>query len=191
MCHLLGSGVRDEIPSVLYIGCSCCQEPVSGLIAVSPKDLRIHQNVANQVFANDLGLLADLEYAISQEFAHIVVCGHEGCKCLESAVYGNFDGPIAEYFNAIKSLYASYETELAKYKFQEEKIDKLSELNVISQVKGICEIQVLKKALDSGFLPQLHGWLYRHSTQEIESLALSFSEWEKLGLVPKNYGIGT
>ncbi len=177
---------QDQKPPFLFIGCSDSRMPLNTFTQTEPGELFIHRNVANQVVVTDMNILSVLEFAVKNlQVKHIIVCGHYRCGGVAAAYHGNVEGVVGNWVVPIRETYLKHKKELDKLKNQQQEIDKLSELNIIEQVKNICKTSVMSKAFKRKNFPQLHGWVLDIYSGNIKELKLPFEEWQKVGLYPK------
>lgn len=175
-------------PPFLFIGCSDSRMPLNSFTKTEPGELFIHRNVANQVSLTDMNLLAVLEYAVEAlQVQHIVVCGHYRCGGVEAAYRGTATGVVESWVNPIRELYLQHRQELDQIFEDEERLNRLSQLNVIAQVKNICNTSVMHRAFKNGNFPKVHGWVLDIPNGHIIDLTLPTEEWKELGIVPDNF----
>ncbi|MGL5088080.1 MAG: carbonic anhydrase [Cetobacterium sp.] len=182
---------KGQNPPFLYIGCSDSRMPIDTFTQSEPGSFFIHRNIANQVFPNDMNFLATLEYAVEQlEVEHIIVSGHYECggiktahdKCRDSSI-------ISSWLMPIKKIEVENKEELENLKTKEERLDRLTELNVLEQLKHIFEIAIIRNKIESGKYPKLHGWILDIRHGKIVELEIPLQEWKKKGIIPKEYEI--
>ncbi|MGL5053494.1 MAG: carbonic anhydrase [Cetobacterium sp.] len=182
---------KGQNPPFLYIGCSDSRMPIDTFTQSEPGSFFIHRNIANQVFPNDMNFLATLEYAVEQlEVEHIIVSGHYECggiktahdKCRDSSI-------ISSWLMPIKKIEVENKEELENLKTEEERLDRLTELNVLEQLKHIFEIAIIRNKIESGKYPKLHGWILDIRHGKIVELEIPLQEWKKKGIIPKEYEI--
>lgn len=148
-------------PEYLWIGCSDSRVPANEITGTHPGEIFVHRNVANMVVHTDMNLLTVLEYAVMHlKVKHIIVCGHYGCGGVKAAVSKNDFGLINSWLNNIKEVYTLHTGELNNIESEEERCDRLVELNVIEQVKNLSKTSVIQKAWKTDIKPHLHGWVY-------------------------------
>lgn len=175
---------QGQKPPFLFIGCSDSRMPLNSFTKTGPGELFIHRNVANQVSLTDMNLLAVLEYAVEVlQVKHIVVCGHHGCGGVEAAYKGNARGAVGNWVNPIRELYLKNRQELDALPTEQERINRLSEYNVIAQVENICKTSAMHRAYQSGVFPLVHGWVLELTTGRIKDLPLPLEQWRELGIM--------
>ncbi|MER2999463.1 carbonic anhydrase [Pontibacter populi] len=176
---------QGQKPPFLYIGCSDSRMPISSFTQTEPGELFIHRNVANQVSLTDMNLLAVLEYAVEAlDVQHIVICGHYCCGGVEAAYKGTATGVVENWVSPIRDIYMQNRQEIDSLPTEKEKLNKLSELNVIAQVKNICTTSVMHRAYKTEKFPSVHGWVLDIEHGYIKDLELPTKEWQSLGILP-------
>ncbi|MFD2244880.1 carbonic anhydrase [Pontibacter ruber] len=176
---------RGQRPPFLFIGCSDSRMPLNSFTKTEPGELFIHRNVANQVSLTDMNLLAVLEYAVeSLGVQHIVVCGHYCCGGVEAAYKGMATGVVESWVNPIRELYLIHRQEIDSLETEEQRLNRLSELNVLAQVKNICNTSVMHRAYKTNQYPQVHGWVLDIKCGRIKDLQLPQEEWKSEGIIP-------
>ncbi|WP_299822139.1 carbonic anhydrase [uncultured Pontibacter sp.] len=176
---------KGQKPPYLFIGCSDSRMPLNSFTKTEPGELFIHRNVANQVSLTDMNLLAVLEYAVEGlQIKHIVVCGHYCCGGVEAAYKNSATGVVENWVNPIRELYLKNRAEIDALPTITERTNKLSELNVVEQVKNICKTSVMHRANKAGTAPAVHGWVLDISKGRIIDLPLPIHDWRALGIIP-------
>lgn len=124
-------------PPYLYIGCSDSRLALTRFTGTEPGELFVYRNIANQVSLTDINFLAILEYAIVHlNVKHIIVCGHYGCGGIKAALEGATIGLVDNWVNPIREIYLQKQDEIDALPTQEERLNRLAELNVLVQVKS-------------------------------------------------------
>lgn len=152
--------VKGQTPNYLWIGCSDSRVPANEITGTESGEIFVHRNIANMVVHTDTNLLSVLEYAIKfLEVKHILVVGHYGCGGVKAAMTNNFHGFVDNWLRNIKDVYFSHREELLAIKNEEERCDRLVELNVIEQVRNLAKTTIVQEAWFKRDL-HLHGWVY-------------------------------
>lgn len=179
---------KGQNPPFLYIGCSDSRLPIDLFTGADPGRIFIHRNVANQVFLNDMNLLSVLEYAVKVLLVeHIIVCGHYQCGGVEAAYKGTSMNIVENWTMNIRDLSMEHKKELDAIPDMHERLNRLSELNVVRQLRQLCKTSVMHDAFGSGKYPRLHGWVLDISHGLIHELPLPVGEWKEYGLLPDDY----
>ena len=135
--------VAQQSPRYLWIGCSDSRVPANEIIGLLPGELFVHRNVANIVYPADLNCLSVLEYAVhTLRVSHIIVCGHYGCGGVTAAMQHTSHGFVDNWLNDIRDTYSHQRADVQNLPTEEERIDRLCELNVIKQVKSVTHTNV-------------------------------------------------
>jgi len=151
-----------QTPEFLWIGCSDSRVPADKITGTQPGEIFVHRNIANMVVHTDVNLLSVLDYAVTYlKVKHVIVCGHYGCGGIKAAM-GNQDfKPVLNmWLRNIKDVYHIYKDELNAIPDEEQRTDKLVELNVREQVSHLAQTSIIQKAWKYEKGPHLHGWVY-------------------------------
>lgn len=151
-----------QTPEFLWIGCSDSRVPADKITGTQPGEIFVHRNIANMVVHTDVNLLAVLDYAVNHlKVKHVIVCGHYGCGGVKAAMtQHNFDAVLNMWLRNIKDVYHLYQNEVDAIGNEEQKVDRLVELNVKEQVMHLAQTSIIQKAWQNDNRPQLHGWVY-------------------------------
>jgi len=153
--------VDIQRPDFLWIGCSDSRVPPDQITQTKPGEIFIHRNVANLVIHTDLNLLSVLQYAVEVlEVKHIIVCGHYGCGGVKAAMTRHSFGIINKWLRNIKDVYRLYQKEIESLPTEEERLNRLIELNIKEQVLHLAETSIIQQAWKKFGRPHLHGWVY-------------------------------
>lgn len=161
---------RQQAPEYLWIGCSDSRVPANQIIGLLPGEVFVHRNVANLVIHTDLNCLSVLQYAVEVlQVRHIIVCGHYGCGGVRAAMQNGELGLIDNWLRNIKDIYSRHHAELAPLD-ENQRVDRLCELNVIEQVQNVAHTTIIQKAWKRGQQVAVHGWVYGLSDGLIKDL---------------------
>jgi carbonic anhydrase len=153
--------VHLQRPDLLWIGCSDSRVPANEIVGLAPGELFVHRNVANVVPATDLNALAVLEYAVTAlEVRHVIVCGHYRCGGVKAALEGHQAGAVALWLQPLRTLAAEHRVHLDALASDDERWDKLCELNVAAQVRAVARTEIVEAAWERGADLAVHGWIY-------------------------------
>lgn len=152
---------KQQHPDYLWVGCADSRVPANQIIDLPPGDVFVHRNIANVIVHTDLNALSVLHYAVEVlEVKHIIVCGHYGCGGVKASM-GNTDyGLIDNWLRHIKDVRRFHATELEAIESEQEKFDRLCELNVLEQVRNIRNTTIVKDAWKQGKSLKVHGLIY-------------------------------
>jgi carbonic anhydrase len=149
-----------QAPEFLWIGCSDSRVPANQITGTLPGEMFVHRNIANVVFEDDLNLLNVLYFAVKYlKIKHIILCGHYGCGGVRAAITDD-DRRLDKWLANIKRVYREHRTEIDALPTEAERVDRLSELSVMQQVKNLTNIPIIQEAWKNEDRPALHGWVY-------------------------------
>jgi carbonic anhydrase len=150
-----------QTPEFLWIGCSDSRVPSNEITGTQPGEIFVHRNIANMVVHTDLNLLSVLQYAVEVlKVKHIIVCGHYGCGGVKAAITHHSFGIINKWLRNIKDVYRFHRDEIDQLATEEERVDRLIELNIEEQVMNLAKTSIVQKAWKETNYPHLHGWVY-------------------------------
>lgn len=152
---------RQQAPRYLWIGCSDSRVPANEIVGLLPGELFVHRNVANVVVYTDLNCLSVLQFAVDVlKVEHVIVCGHYGCGGVKAALDDAKLGLIDNWLRHIQDVMRRHEHLLAEIDDEHERFRRLCELNVIAQVRNVCQTTIVQDAWARGQQLQVHGWIY-------------------------------
>ncbi|HEY6956307.1 MAG TPA: carbonic anhydrase [Flavisolibacter sp.] len=151
-----------QTPEFLWIGCSDSRVPADRITGTQPGEIFVHRNVANLVVNTDVNLLAVLDFSVTVlKVKHVIVCGHYGCGGIKAAATQHDHKPVLNmWLRNIKDVYRLHREELDPIKDEEQKVNRLVELNVQEQVLNLAKTTIIQKAWKKEQRPHLHGWVY-------------------------------
>jgi carbonic anhydrase len=151
-----------QTPEFLWIGCSDSRVPANEITGTQPGEIFVHRNVANLVIHTDVNLLSVLDYAVTHlKVKHIIVCGHYGCGGVKAALTKHdFKYVLNMWLRNIKDVYRLHRNELETISDEEQRCDRLVELNVQEQVMHLAKTSIVQRAWKERQAPHLHGWVY-------------------------------
>ena len=151
-----------QTPEFLWIGCSDSRVPADKITGTQPGEIFVHRNVANLVVNTDVNLLAVLDYAVTHlKVKHVIVCGHYGCGGIKAAATKTDFKPVLNmWLRNIKDVIRHHQDELAAIQDEEQRSDRLVELNVIEQVYNLAKTTIIQRCWKKEQRPHLHGWVY-------------------------------
>ena len=174
---------QGQEPEYLWIGCSDSRVPANQIVNLSPGDMFVHRNIANVVVHTDLNCLSVIQYAVEVlKVKHIIVCGHYGCGGVKAALDEHEHGLIDNWLRHIKDV-SRLNAESLNGLSEEEKINRLCELNVIEQVKNVCSTTMVQNAWNDGAELSVHGWIYNLEEgllKDLDMCITSAGEFEEL-----------
>lgn len=153
--------VSQQSPEFLWVGCSDSRVPADKITGTEPGEIFVHRNLANMVVNTDINFLSVLQYAVEVlKVRHVIVCGHYGCGGVKAALGNANNGIMDCWFREIKDVYRLHRKEIENLTSEEEKLDKLVELNVTEQVFNLAKTSIIQRAWKNEQRPHLHGWVY-------------------------------
>ena len=156
-----GSLVSQQSPKYLWIGCADSRVPANEIVGLRPGELFVHRNVANVVVHTDLNCLSVLQYAVDVlQVEHVIVCGHYGCGGVRAAYARTSLGLIDNWLRHVQDVHERHRAVVEAASGEEAQVARLCELNVIDQVKHVCQTTILGDAWRRGQSIHVHGWIY-------------------------------
>jgi carbonic anhydrase len=175
-----------QTPPVLWIGCADSRVPANQITNTSPGEIFVHRNIANMVIHSDMNMLSVLDYAVNVlKVKHVIVTGHYGCGGVIAAMSNSEYGLIDNWLRHIKDVYRLHADELDAIENEQERTNRLVELNVIENVYNLCKTSIVQNAWKHGQELAVHGWVYSISTGKIKDMKVSTSDNANLGDVFK------
>ena len=151
----------QQSPQYLWIGCADSRVPANQIMSLPPGDVFVHRNIANVIVHTDLNALSVIQYAVEVlKVKHIILCGHYGCAGVKAAMGNTQYGLIDNWLRHIKDVQRFHDSELSLIEVQQEKYDRLCELNVVEQTNNILNTTIVKNALATGQDLKVHGLIY-------------------------------
>jgi carbonic anhydrase len=151
----------QQAPEFLWIGCSDSRVPADKITGTEPGEIFVHRNIANLVVNTDINLLSVLQYAVEVlKVKHVIVCGHYGCGGVKAAMGNHYYGIINHWLKEIKDVYRFHRDEVDTLPTEEERVNRLTELNVREQIFNLSKTAIIQGAWKAEQRPQLHGWVY-------------------------------
>jgi carbonic anhydrase len=153
---------RQQSPRYLWIGCSDSRVPANDIVGLLPGELFVHRNVANVVVHTDLNCLSVLQYAVDVlRVEHVIVCGHYGCSGIRAAHRRDSLGLVDNWLRHVQDVEDRHLEAIAALGEEEQRLDRLCELNVIEQARNVCQTSIVRDAWQRGQPLSVHGWIYR------------------------------
>ncbi len=151
----------QQSPKFLWIGCSDSRVPADKITGTEPGEIFVHRNIANMVVNTDINLLSVLQYAVEVlKVEHVIVCGHYGCGGVRAAMTQHYLGIINHWLKNIKDIYRIHREEIDSFPSEEDRVNRLTELNVQEQVFNLAKTAIIQSAWKHEQRPHLHGWVY-------------------------------
>jgi len=136
--------------------------PANEITGTQPGEIFVHRNIANLVIHTDVNLLSVLEYAVAHlKVKHVIVCGHYGCGGVKASMTNHdYKQVLNMWLRNIKDVYRLHNDELDGIENEEQRFDRLVELNVMEQVLHLAKTSIIQRAWKERQEPHLHGWVY-------------------------------
>jgi len=152
---------KQQSPEYLWIGCADSRVPATEIVNLMPGEIFVHRNIANMVIHTDLNCLSVIQYAVEVlKVKHIIVCGHYGCGGVNAAMGSCSHGLIDNWLRHIKDVYRVHKDTVDALETEEEKSNKMCELNVLEQVTNITQTTIVQDAWAKKQDLSVHGWIY-------------------------------
>jgi carbonic anhydrase len=166
----------QQAPEYLWIGCSDSRVPANEIVGLLPGELFVHRNVANVVVHTDLNCLSVLQFAVDVlKVRHVIVCGHYGCGGVRAALSNERLGLIDNWLRHVQDVRERHASLLKDLHGAEARVDRVCELNVIDQVRHVCETTVVQDAWAREQPLTVHGWIYGLSDGRLRDLRFTAS----------------
>ncbi len=168
---------KQQAPKYLWIGCSDSRVPANQIIDLPPGEVFVHRNIANVVVHTDLNCLSVIHYAVAVlQVDHIIVCGHYGCGGVMAALDDRFDrGLIDNWLRHIQDVYRQHRDEVDALDTDQDKVNRLCELNVMAQVANVRKAPTVRRAWATGQSLSVHGVIYGLEDGLLKNLDVSVS----------------
>ena len=165
----------QQKPKYMWIGCSDSRVPANQITGLEPGEVFVHRNVANVVVHSDLNALSTVQFAVEMlKVEHIMVVGHYGCSGVTAALNGVRVGLADNWLRHVQDVRDRHKGLLDQIA-EAQKPDALVELNVIEQVKHLCESTIIEDAWERGQNLTVHGWVYSLKDGLVRNLQISIS----------------
>lgn len=161
---LFEANAKGQNPGVLWIGCSDSRISEQAL-DLFPGEVFVHRNVANIIPNCDPSSQSVIQLALETVGCrHILICGHTGCKGVETVLANNRVGGCLEaWLRNLRNVKAKHQEALAKITDQKEKENALIEFNVIEQVYNVRANDIVQEYAKKNDV-EVHGCVYDVAT---------------------------
>lgn len=134
--------------------------PETTILDLAPGDVFVHRNIANLVLSSDLSSQCVIEYAVKHlQVKHVVLCGHTCCGGVKGALGTQSLGLLEVWLQDLRALRQQHLPHLASLASDDERVNKLVELNVLRGVQVLRQNQnVIAAMRDRGL--QVHGLVF-------------------------------
>lgn len=172
---------NGQKPPILWIGCADSRVPANQITNTQPGEIFVHRNIANVVVHSDMNMLSVLDYAVNVlKVQHVIITGHYGCGGVIAAMSNAQYGIIDNWLRYIKDVYRMHAQELDAIADEQERTNRLVELNVMEGVENISKTSIVQNAWKNKQDLQVHGWVYSLETGIIKDLKVSATNNESL-----------
>lgn len=165
--------------NILWIGSSDNLISIREVTNTEPGEIIVHRNIASQVKADDMSLMATLEHAVEvAKVRYIIVCGYSNCNGINEVVQGVEERTyMRKWLDELFDLYNSHADELDPLP-QVEKEKRLCELSIKAQILKLSTLDIIQKAWENGSGPVLLGWYLDETSGIIKEIFSMTSEQE-------------
>lgn len=171
---------KGQQPDYLWIGCSDSRVPANEITSTQSGEIFVHRNIANLVVHTDTNLMSVLEYAVKYlGIRHVIVCGHYGCGGVNAAMSKTPHGFVDNWLRNIKDVFHKNFEELIAIKDPTQRANRLTELNVLEQVRNLAKTTTIQQAWMEREL-HLHGWVYGLHDGKIKDLSMIHNSSEDI-----------
>jgi carbonic anhydrase len=150
-----------QTPEYLWIGCADSRVPANEIVGLAPGEMFVHRNIANVVVHADLNCLSVLQFAVDVlKVGHVIVCGHYGCGGVRAALRDDRLGLVDNWLRHVQDVRWKHQQELERIGGEDERQNRLCELNVVEQVVNVSQTTIVRDAWARGQQLEIHGWIY-------------------------------
>lgn len=166
--------MAQQKPRYMWIGCADSRVPANEITGLDPGEVFVHRNVANVVVHSDLNALSTIQFAVEHlRVEHIMVTGHYGCAGVRAALLGQRVGLADNWLAHIADLRLRHRKRIDYLPTEEERHDRLCEINVVEQVGNVALSTVVQDAWARGQSLTVHGWCYGLKDGMVKDLKVS------------------
>ena len=167
---------QGQTPEYLYIGCSDSRVTAEEIMGLVPGEIFVHRNIANMVVSIDLNAMSVINYAIDHlKVKHVIVCGHYYCGGVKAAMQSKDLGILNPWLRNIRDVYRTYRDELDTFINEDDKYNRLIELNVQEQCLNLIKTAAVQRAHKEWGL-EVHGWVFDVKTGKLKDLHIDFKK---------------
>ncbi len=167
---------KGQSPEILYIGCSDSRVTAEELMGLGPGEVFVHRNIANTVPNLDMSAASVINYAVGVlKVNHVVVCGHYYCGGVKAAMQQSDLGILNPWLRNIRDVYRLHKDELNAIKDENDRYNRLIELNVQEQCVNVIKQAVVQTAYKERGI-KVHGWVFDIKTGKLIDLKIDLDE---------------
>ena len=175
---------HQQNPEYLWIGCSDSRVPANQITGLAPGEVFVHRNVANVVVHTDLNCLSVVQFAVDLlKVGHIIVCGHYGCSGVHAALTGRKVGLADNWLRHVQDVGERHGPYLGTIADEARRHDALCELNVLEQVRNLCQTTSVQDAWSRDQPLAIHGWIYGVHDGRLHDLEATIERADEAGTV--------
>ena len=172
---------HQQNPEYLWIGCSDSRVPANQITGLAPGEVFVHRNIANVVVHTDLNALSVIQFAVDHlEIKHIIVVGHYGCSGVHAALSKSKVGLADNWLRHVQDVYDKHGAYLGELAGEARRHDALCELNVIEQVRNVCQTSTVQEAWARGQILAVHGWVYGVKDGKLRDLNVTIASADEM-----------
>jgi carbonic anhydrase len=170
----------QQAPEYLWIGCADSRVPANQIVDLMPGELFVHRNVANVVVHTDLNCLSVIQFAVDVlKVKHIMVVGHYGCGGVRAALRDDGLGLINNWLCHVQDVRDKYRDVMQALPSEQARVDRLCELNVMEQVRHVCQTTIVQDCWARGQELSVHGWVYDVADGLLRDLGLCITNLQE------------
>jgi carbonic anhydrase len=171
----------QQAPQYLWIGCADSRVPANEIVDLMPGELFVHRNVSNLVVHSDMNCLSVIQYAVEVlKVKDIMVVGHYGCGGVAASMEDARHGLIDNWLSHIRDIYYNHRKFLGQWEAKPHQIDRLCELNVVTQALNVCNTTTVTDAWARGQELNVHGWIYGLGDGLLRDLGFTVSATDEI-----------
>jgi carbonic anhydrase len=141
----------------------------------------VHRNIANVVAHTDLSCLSVIQFAVDVlKIHHILVVGHYGCGGVSCALSSARVGLADNWVRHVQDVLDKHAKHLSRIDDQEQRLNRLCELNVVEQVINVCRTTVVCDAWSRDQELSVHGLVYGLKDGLLRDLKMNINSQESL-----------
>jgi len=176
----------QQNPEYLWIGCSDSRVPANQVVGLDPGELFVHRNIANVVLHTDFNCLSVVQFAVDVlKVRHIIVCGHYSCGGIKAALDDQEFGLVDNWLRHIKDVYVQHKQEIDHLRYEQQRVNRMCELNVIEQVNNLTKTKIVQNAWKRGQELSIHGVIYSIADGLLKELKLNTQDTQAIDSVFK------
>ena len=117
---------------------------------------------------------------------HVLVVGHYGCGGVRASLLDEGFGLISNWLRHVQDVRDKHRSVLDGIASEQDRVDRLCELNVVEQVGHVCQNNIVQEAWRRGQPLTVHGFVYDVADGILRDMGLSISGEEERVAVQAN-----